>query len=179
MHYTICQLKRGVTSNNPEQTLRSHLTLSRAYGSCLAFQHFISVIVGVSFWLAEKINELDFHWLWMHFRECSQSQLIRGRSAIGYFRLPPGLCMKTRLSAQPFIGKWFFILMQIKLIFTRKVVHLASFRKWGFLELESGLFHRFCRQAFFSFYPHPSSLPAPSPLIFQLLLWWRPRSMYL
>ena len=29
-----------------------------------------------------------------------------------------------------------FILMQITLIFTRKVVHLASFWKWGFLELE-------------------------------------------
>ena len=28
--------------------------------------------------------------------------------------------------------------MQIKLIFTRKVVHLASFWKWGFLELGSG-----------------------------------------
>ena len=29
---------------------------------------------------------------------------------------------------------------QIKLIFTWKVVHLASFWKWGFLELGSGLF---------------------------------------
>ena len=29
--------------------------------------------------------------------------------------------------------------MQIKLIFIRKVVHLASFWKWGFLELGSGL----------------------------------------
>ena len=32
--------------------------------------------------------------------------------------------------------------MQIKLIFTRKVVHLASFWKWGFLELGGGLFTR-------------------------------------
>ena len=53
---------------------------------------------------------------------------------IGRFRVPPGLCIKTRLSAQPWIWKWFFILMQMKLIFTRKVVHLAS------LELGSGLF---------------------------------------
>ena len=30
--------------------------------------------------------------------------------------------------------------MQIKLIFTRKVVHLASFWKWGVLELGIGLF---------------------------------------
>ena len=35
--------------------------------------------------------------------------------------------------------KWFFILMQTKLIFTRKVVHLVSFWKWGFLELGSVL----------------------------------------
>ena len=53
----------------------------------------------------------------------------------------PGLCFKTRVGAQPLIRKSFFILMQIKLIFTRKVVHLASFGKWGFLELGSGLFH--------------------------------------
>ena len=58
---------------------------------------------------------------------------------IGHFRVPPGLCIKTRLSAQPLIWKWFFILMQIKLIFIRKVVYLASFWKWGLLELGSGL----------------------------------------
>ena len=51
----------------------------------------------------------------------------------------PGLCFKTRVGAQPLIWKSFFILMQIELIFTRKVVHLASFWKWGFLELGSGL----------------------------------------
>ena len=55
----------------------------------------------------------------------------------GHFRVSPGLCIKTRSSAQPLIWKWFFILMQIKLIFTRKVVDLASLkvraygtRKW-------------------------------------------------
>ena len=52
--------------------------------------------------------------------------------SIGQFRVPPGLCIKTRLRAQPLIWKWFFILMQIKLIFTRKLVELASFWKWGF-----------------------------------------------
>ena len=57
---------------------------------------------------------------------------------IDHFRVPPGLCIKT--SAQPLIWKWFFILMQIILILTRKVVHLASFWKWGFLVLGSGLF---------------------------------------
>ena len=46
---------------------------------------------------------------------------------IGHFVVPPGLCFKTRVGAQPLIWKSFFILMQIKLIFTRKFVHLASF----------------------------------------------------
>ena len=52
--------------------------------------------------------------------------------------VPHGLCFKTRVGAQPLIWKSFFSLMQINLIFTRKVVHLASFlivrgfgtRKW-------------------------------------------------
>ena len=43
------------------------------------------------------------------------------------------------ISAQPLIWKGFFIPMQIKLFFTIKVVHLASFWKWGVLELGSGL----------------------------------------
>ena len=40
---------------------------------------------------------------------------------IGHCRVPPGLCIKTKLSAQPLIQKWFFILMQLQLIFTRKL----------------------------------------------------------
>ena len=55
---------------------------------------------------------------------------------IGHFQVPPGLCFKTRVGAQPLIWKSFFILMQIKLIFTRKVGHLASFWKWGFWNSE-------------------------------------------
>ena len=31
--------------------------------------------------------------------------------------------------------------MQIRLVLTREIVHLASFWKWGFLELGSGLFN--------------------------------------
>ena len=37
----------------------------------------------------------------------------------------PNLCYESRLSAKPLILKGFFIFMQIKLIFTRKVLHLA------------------------------------------------------
>ena len=55
------------------------------------------------------------------------------------FRVPLHLFIKTRLRAQPLIWKSFFVLVQIKLIFKRKVVHLASFWKWGFLELASYL----------------------------------------
>ena len=50
---------------------------------------------------------------------------------MGHFRPPPCLCLKTRVGAH----KSFFILSS-----TRKVVHLASFWKWGFLELGSDLF---------------------------------------
>ena len=59
---------------------------------------------------------------------------------IGHFRVCSGLCFKTRVRAQPLIWKSFFIFMKIKLIFTRKVVHLASFWTWGILEPGSGLF---------------------------------------
>ena len=50
-------------------------------------------------------------------------------------RVPTGLCIKTTLSAQPLIWKWFLIFVQIKLIFTRKAVHLASFSKWPFFDM--------------------------------------------
>ena len=51
----------------------------------------------------------------------------KNKNAIGHFRVPQDLCFKTRVAAQSLIRKSFFILMQIKLIFTRRVVHLASF----------------------------------------------------
>ena len=54
---------------------------------------------------------------------CSEEHSSTKR--IGHFLVPPGLCFKTRVGAQPLIRKSFFILMQIKLIFTRKVGHLA------------------------------------------------------
>ena len=52
---------------------------------------------------------------------------FKTKVVIGHFRVPPGLCFNTKVGAQPLIWKSFFILMQIKLIFTREVVHLASF----------------------------------------------------
>ena len=58
---------------------------------------------------------------------------------IGHFQVPPGLCIKTRLSAQHLIWKWIFILMQIKLIFTWKGCALGLTLKVRVLELGSGL----------------------------------------
>ena len=70
--------------------------------------------------------------------------VTRDGTLIDHFRVPVGLCFKTRAGAQPLTWKSFFILMQIKLIFKRKVVHLALFWKWGFLELGSGLLSALC-----------------------------------
>ena len=75
---------------------------------------------------------------------CLNVQMMINMMRIGHFRVPPGLCFKTRVGPQPCIWKSFLILMQITLIFSRKVVHLASFWKWGFLELGSGLLECKC-----------------------------------
>ena len=67
------------------------------------------------------------------------SNQFREQTKIGHFRVPLVLCIKTRLSAQPLIWKWFFILMQIQHSLSRKAVHLALLWKWGFPELGRGL----------------------------------------
>ena len=61
---------------------------------------------------------------------------------IGNFRVPPWPLYQNEVKCSAFdIWKWFFILVQVKHISTRKVVHLASFWKWGFFELRSGLLY--------------------------------------
>ena len=67
------------------------------------------------------------------------ARVVHNRPLIGHFRVPPGLCTKTRLGAQPLIWRWFFILMQITLISTRIVEHLTSFWYRGTGELGNGL----------------------------------------
>ena len=59
-----------------------------------------------------------------------------------HFRVTSSLCFKARLSAEPLIWTWVFILLQTKLIFTTKVWHLASLWKWEVLELGNGLLNR-------------------------------------
>ena len=66
----------------------------------------------------------------------------------GHFQVARSLCFKARLSAKHWYENEFFILMHIKLIFTREVLHLASLWKQEFLELESGLFIPTLRVAF-------------------------------
>ena len=56
------------------------------------------------------------------------------------FPSSPGPLYQNEVKCSTYDMEVIFILKQIKLIFTRKVVHLASFWKWRFLELGSGLF---------------------------------------
>ena len=101
---------------------------------------FISQIPDLIYWTVLIFILICFEWRGtenqQYFPGCTAGSNI---VAMGHFRVPSGLCFKTRVGAQPLIWKSFFILTQIKLIFTRKVVHLDSFWKWGFLELGSGL----------------------------------------
>jgi len=63
---------------------------------------------------------------------------------IRHFRVPPGLCIKTRLSGQPLIWKWFFIFMQThfdnkcaRVGLTLKV-RVFGTRKWPIAESPTG-----------------------------------------
>ena len=79
----------------------------------------------------DKINKGNYHLNLMY--------VLIYLSLIGHFRVPKNLTFKARLSAKPLLWKWVLIMMQIKLIFTTKVSHLASFWKRDFLELGNGL----------------------------------------
>ena len=51
------------------------------------------------------------------------------RYPIGHFRVALSLCSKVRQSENLLISKWLFILMQVKLIFKRKVLHHCRHKK--------------------------------------------------
>ena len=59
-----------------------------------------------------------------------------GACAKDHFRVPPDLCFKTRLSALPLIWKYFLILMEIKLIFTRRLSTWPHFKNESFWNSE-------------------------------------------
>ena len=61
--------------------------------------------------------------------------VIRVLCSKGHFRDPASHCFKAKLSVKPFT----FILLQKRLIFTRKVFRFASLWNWEFLELENDL----------------------------------------
>ena len=69
--------------------------------------------------------------------------LLSSSYTIVHFLVALSLCFKEKLSAKPVKWKLFFILMQIKHIITRKVLHLASYWKWGLLEIEMAYFMLF------------------------------------
>ena len=70
----------------------------------------------------------------MSFKQVFRLKIAK-RDLIGYSRFAPSLCFKARLGAKLLIWTMRFILLHIKLIFTRKVLHLVSFWKWEILEL--------------------------------------------
>ena len=61
--------------------------------------------------------------------------------AIVHFRVPPGLCIKTRLGAQLFLWKWVLFAWEWKIISISKVEHLTLFWYRGPGELGNGLFN--------------------------------------
>ena len=65
-----------------------------------------------------------------------QKIIVRRSIIIDYFRVAPNLCFKTRLSGKPMIWKYFFILMEMKLVITRKALYLALFWKLGLWNTE-------------------------------------------
>ena len=64
-------------------------------------------------------------------------------NTVGYFRVHPGLCIKTRLGTHPFLWKWVLFAWEWKIISIAcsisKVEHLTSFWYRGPGELENGL----------------------------------------
>ena len=58
------------------------------------------------------------------------------RKSISHFRVPSGLCIKARLSAQPLIWKLFFILMQIKQFSQERLCTWPLFESEGFFNSE-------------------------------------------
>ena len=60
--------------------------------------------------------------------------------SIDHFRVASSLCFKARLRAKPFIWKWFFILMHLKLVFSNKCFALSlvlKVRRRGLINREN------------------------------------------
>ena len=68
------------------------------------------------------------------FYESADCKIIR------HFLIVSSLCFKARPSARPLIRKLIFYSHASNIHFHKRDVHLASFWKWEFLELGSGIF---------------------------------------
>ena len=90
---------------------------------------------------------------------------------VGHFRVPPGLCIKSRLNAQSLIWKWFFILMQIKFIFTISLCTWPPFESEGFWNSEVGYFARESALTF-AYSTDQSHLPKNGRESLKLVSWW-------
>jgi len=85
---------------------------------------------------------------------------------IAHLRVAVSLLLKTRVSVQSLSWKYFFILIQIKLIFIWKaVVHLASFWRRDIFELECGLLSLGVRQGWSPLIPFSFYFRGRSPVI--------------
>ena len=60
------------------------------------------------------------------FEDSANLELFQVGKVIGHFRITLNLFFKASLGAHPFIWKWDFIHLQIKLIFIWMVEHQAS-----------------------------------------------------
>ena len=89
------------------------------------------------------VNQLRFSKTWNKRNE-NLLEVVAGsiNATIGHFWVSRGLCFKARLlSAKPLIWKRLFSCANVnETRYLKNVLHLASFWKWGFLELGNGPF---------------------------------------
>ena len=77
--------------------------------------------------------------------ETGKAKLSLNSTILGPFPVVLSLCFQARLSAKPLIWKWFLILTQIKLIFTRKVLYKGLGQTSNFSWQEPNLVRKFVK----------------------------------
>ena len=119
------------------------------------FREFL-YILWFSFILGLNLAFFCFKLIIIHYlprKQNTKEKNISTKGKRGHFRVPSGLCIKTRLGAQPFLWKWVLFAWEWKIIFISKVEHLTSFWYRGPRELGNGLLNH-------NIY---ASLPPPPP----------------
>ena len=126
----------------PDQTFWQNRLFPRGFAEqpstlCIIFRNWLIWIVSFAYKLNSHYDGIGLaSQFWQ-----MESALRRGLLVVtlGHFRVASSLCFKARLSLKSLAWKWCFILIQIKLIFTRKVLRLAWFWKLDTLELRNGV----------------------------------------